>query len=159
MIRTIIITCFAAVLFVPLGQAEMKHDEEFCRSGIVKLLSGDKGATVLAIEMTGIGSNTGETSQCIGVISIIAGKRKGYGYCKIMGPNGDFKLAEWTSSAKQGEGTWKFLYGTGKWKGIAGGGEYKPGSFLELRLDHNDPHDLPTVIVPLCRGLSGIVFN
>ena len=124
MIRTIIVGFLAVGLLVPLVQAEKKHDDLVCRAGTVKLLMVGKEATVLAIEMTGIGSKTGETSTCIGVISIVGGKRKGNGYCKIMNSKGDFKLEEWTSSAKRGEGTWKYTYGTGKWKGITGGGGY-----------------------------------
>ena len=115
------------VLAIPAAYAEKKPiDSLNCRSGTVDLLQAGKEATVLALEMKGINPKTGETQRCIGVISIIAGKRMGSGYCKtIVDPKGDFTLVEWTSSGKRGEGTWKYLYGTGKWKGVTGGGEYK----------------------------------
>jgi hypothetical protein len=113
------------VLSIPAAYAAKKYDDLVCRSGTVMLLSGGKEATVLSIEMKGISQETGATSQCIGVISIIGGKRKGNGYCKTMDKDGDFNLEEWTNAGKQGEGTWKFIYGTGKWKGVSGGGKYK----------------------------------
>ena len=124
MIRTIIVAVIAVVLFVPVAQAGKKYEVVHCRSGVPTLLTAGKGATVVAIEMKGISPQSGQTSQCFGLTSIIGGKRKGKGFCKTIDPDGDFNLLEWTGS-KRGEGTWKFIYGTGKWKGITGDGKYK----------------------------------
>lgn len=126
MIRALLTALVGLVLLVPLAQGEEKTiDELICRSGTVTLLFSSKEATILAIDSKNIFVKTGLTSRCNGVISIIAGKRKGNGYCKNLDSDGDFRLVEWTGSGKRGEGTWKYLYGTGKWKGITGGGEYK----------------------------------
>ena len=126
MVRTFVTAVLGLVLLVPLAQAEEKTvDEQVCRTGTIKLLFASKGATILAVENTGINVKTGVTSRCNGVISIIAGKRKANGYCKSTTAKGDITLVEWTGSSGQGEGTWKFLYGTGEWKGVTGGGEFK----------------------------------
>jgi hypothetical protein len=132
MIRAFAVVLVGLALLVPAAQAEKKSlDIISCRSGTATLLSASTEATVLYVDAKGITVNSNDkifqnqTGRCIGVISIINGKRTGNGYCKYMDPDGDFTLTEWTGSGKRGEGTWKYLYGTGKWKGVSGGGTYE----------------------------------
>ena len=132
MLRTSAIAVLGLTLLLPAALAEEKPlDTISCRSGTATVLSASKEATVLSVDSKGISVPGGTaffadtTNRCIGVISIINGKRTSNGYCKFMSPSGDYNLLEWKGSGTDGEGTWKYLYGTGKWKGVKGGGLYK----------------------------------
>ena len=132
MLRASVIALLGLAFLAPVTQAGKKSLEiTACRSGTVTMLSASKEATMLIIDSKGVTVPGGpsiydnHSNRCIGVISIIKGKRTANGYCKFMSPNGDYNLLEWKGSGKSGEGTWKYLYGTGKWKGIKGGGKYK----------------------------------
>ena len=130
--RICAMTVLGFVLSVPAALAEEKQmDIISCRSGAATVLSASKEATVLIVDSKGINAPestalfAGTTNRCIGVVSIVNGKRTENGYCKYLAQNGDYNLLEWTGSGKRGVGTWKYIYGTGKWKGVKGGGEYK----------------------------------
>ncbi len=126
MFRAILISCVVLGFIVPVAQAEKKVFESVkCGSGVVSLLSGQKGAIVLALEQNKIDIETGQSQQCNGVLSIIGGKRVGTGFCKELDTDGDFFLVQWTAGKKSGSGTWKYIFGTGKWKGVTGGGTYE----------------------------------
>ena len=93
--RICVLAVLGFVLVIPAAYAEI-YDDLHCRSGTVTMLSRDSAATVLAVDFSGMNVKTGEAAQCIGIISIILGTRKGNGYCKFMDTDGDFKLEAWT---------------------------------------------------------------
>ena len=125
MIRIILTAVMGLVLLVPGVQAQKKSiDELNCNVGTITMLLASKEATVLAFEQKGLNTKTGVTQYCVGVISIIAGKYTGNGFCKKENQKGEITISEFTVP-KSGEGTWKYLYGTGMYKGITGGGKYK----------------------------------
>ena len=125
MIRFLLMAVMSLVLLVPAVQAQKKSiDSLICNVGTLTMLLASKEATVLALEQKGLNSKTGMTHYCVGVLSIIAGKWTGNGFCKDENQKGEITITEFTVS-KSGEGTWKYLYGTGMYKGITGGGKYK----------------------------------
>lgn len=126
MYRAFLIIAVVLTFFVPFAQAEKKEvNQIICSVGTLDILLASKEATFLAVEQKGLYTDTGVTHQCVGVIRIIAGKRKGNGFCKDVNQKGDIAIMKWTAGAKSGEGTWKWLYGTGMYEGIKGEGKYK----------------------------------
>ena len=125
MIRFLLMAVMSLVLLVPAVQAQKKSiDRLICNVGTITMLLASKEATVFAIEQKGLNTKTGVTQYCVGVISIIAGKYTGNGFCKNENQKGEINISEFTVS-KTGEGTYKYIYGTGVYKGITGGGKYK----------------------------------
>lgn len=116
------------VMFIPLAQAETPYDITLCGSGTITMLSKSKELSIYSAEVKGISRSNHENKvfdNCsihhIRFVRVEAGKRSGIGYTKLMDPDGDIVVLEWSAIGR--EYTTKFLQGTGKWKGITGGGK------------------------------------
>ena len=130
MIRTISIGLVGLFMIIPVAQADEHFDQTHCWSSTTTMLSASEELTVLSYELTGINRSNLETkafdnatTNCIGVMRIMAGVPSVTGYCKYMEPDGDFVVGEYKSDASGTKTEWKFLQGTGKWKGIQGTGQ------------------------------------
>ena len=103
-----------------------------CRAGTITGLAKAQDLVVFGLDQRGIilaedAAKTFDnaTQRCVGAIAVIRGTSSGGGFCRSVDPTtGDTTISEWTSAAKPGSGTFKYLSGTGKWSGITGGGDY-----------------------------------
>jgi len=123
-----IIILFVFKIVVPVAQAETPFDFTLCSSGPITLLSSTEGVNYFGVERKGIAMSNHEnkvfdncTSHLVGVGRGPAGNPIGFGYFKLMAPDGDFVIGELTGT--QPDLTMKFLQGSGKWKGITGLGK------------------------------------
>ena len=108
-------------------------DSTWCRAGTVTVLAKSEGVIVWALDHRGVAQSKdvndvghGDTQRCMGMVSNIAGKRSGNGWCRgVDAKTGDWTLVDWTAGEKPGAGTWSYRFGVGKWKGVTGGGTYE----------------------------------
>jgi len=111
--------------FVPMGRAETPFDITECHSGIVKPMYLSEPLRIFSAEGFGIVMSNHEnkvfhnfTVHIMAIGQIMPGKTMESGYSKLIDPNGDIIMMEF--SRVEPEGVSKILYGTGKWKGIKG---------------------------------------
>ena len=98
MVRLLTICLLSFTLFVPMVNAEEKPINIIsCRSGTVSTLTADKELAVYAYELKGIDQDLKEdkifekyTHRCMGVTRVLGGEQLTKGYCKYMGPDGDY---------------------------------------------------------------------
>jgi hypothetical protein len=128
--RMIIVAIFPFILnvLISIAQAEQPFDFTVCISGTISLLSTSEGVNVFGTESKGITMSNHQnkafhncTYQFMGVGRGPAGRPIGFGYCRLMGTDGNFAIAE--LSGPPTDLTLKFLQGAGKWKGITGSGK------------------------------------
>jgi hypothetical protein len=118
------------VMFIPRAQAETPYDITGCLSGTYTMLLKSKELTLLSADFKGIIRSNHEnkvfdncTIHHVRIVKIGAGKWSVHGYSKLMDPDGDIIVQEYSQIGN--EATIKFLEGTGKWKGITGSGTSK----------------------------------
>ena len=123
-----VVIVLGSAIFTSVANAETPFDVTTCFSGERTTVAGSPEVTVAGSLTKGTWLSNHEnkifhnmTSQCAGILKILAGKAYGTAYCKVMDPDGDFIIMENTLEAP--EITFNFLYGTGKWKGIKGRGQ------------------------------------
>ena len=119
---------FCLTLSISVAQAQQPFDYTVCASGTISILSTSEEMNVFGTESKGITMSNHEnklfhncTYQFMGVGRGPTGKPVGYGYFKLVDPDGDFVIGE--LSGLPTDLTLKFLQGTGKWKGITGSGK------------------------------------
>jgi len=119
---------FVLGIVATVAQAETPFDFTLCSSGPITLLSSIEGINYFGVERKGIALSNHEnkvfdncTHHLVGVGRGPAGNPVGYGYFKLMAPDGDFVIGELTGTLN--DVTMKFLQGSGKWKGITGLGK------------------------------------
>jgi hypothetical protein len=118
------------VIFIPAAQAETPYDFTCCACGTYTMLSQSKELTLLSADFKGIIRSNHEnkvfdncTMHHVRIVKIEAGKWSVHGYSKLMDPDGDIIVQDYSQIGN--EATMKFLEGTGKWKGITGSGTSK----------------------------------
>ena len=118
------------VIFIPAAQAETPYDFTCCACGTYTMLSQSKELTLLSADFKGIIRSNHEnkvfdncTIHHVRIVKIGAGKWSVHGYSKLLDPDGDIIVQEYSQIGN--EATIKFLAGTGKWKGITGSGTSK----------------------------------
>ena len=116
--------------FVPMGRAETPFDITECHSGIVKPMYLSEPLRIFSAEGFGIVMSNHEnkvfhnfTVHIMAIGQIMPGKTMESGYSKLIDPEGDIIMMEF--SRVEPEGVSKILYGTGKWKGIKGSGKVR----------------------------------
>ena len=125
------VTLLGVILGMAVAQAkEIPFDYTFCHAGLVVAVSASKELTVWSFESRGITRSNIEdkmldnhTFHCVGV-GRSGEKSANTGYCKLMSPDGDFYVGEF-SQVDPDNFTWKVLQGTGRWQGITGGGTFR----------------------------------
>ena len=125
-----VVIVLGSAIFTSAVNAETPFDVTTCFSGERTTVAGSPEVTVAGSLTKGTWLSNHEnkifqnmTSQCAGILKILAGKAYGTAYCKVMNPDGDFIIMENTLEAP--EIKFNFLHGTGKWKGIRGSGQGK----------------------------------
>jgi hypothetical protein len=110
------------------AQAETPFDFTLCSSGLMTFLSSSEGIHFFGVERKGIAMSNHEnkvfdncTMQLVGVGRGPTGNPVGFGYLKLLSPDGDFVIGELSGTLP--DMTLKFLQGSGKWKGITGLGK------------------------------------
>jgi len=127
----VVMTLLGVLLCMAVAQAkEIPFDYTYCLSGTAIVVSASKELTVSSFESRGIIRSNIEdkrldnhTFHCIGV-GRSGEKSASNGYCKLMSPDGDFYVTEY-SRVDTDDFTWKALQGTGRWQGIMGGGTFR----------------------------------
>lgn len=117
---------FSLLLITPIAQAETPYDITECHSGMVKILYSSEESRIFSAEGWGIIMSNHEnkvfnnfTFHIFAIGQVMPGKTIETGYVKLMDPDGDIIVADFSHVGP--ERVSKFLYGTGKWKGITGG--------------------------------------
>jgi len=120
------IIVLSLVVFIPVAKAQQSYDITECHSGTVKILHSSEDSRIFSAEGWGIIMSNHEnkvfdnfTLHIFAIGQAMPGKTIETGYIKLMDPDGDIIIAEF--SRIDPERVSKFLYGTGKWKGIKGG--------------------------------------
>ena len=123
----VVVILLGSAIFTSIASAESPFNVTTCFSGERTTVAESPEVTVSGSLTKGTWLSNHEnkifhnmTSQCAGILKIVAGKAYGFAYCKVMDPDGDFIIMENTLAAP--EITFKFLHGMGKWHGIKGGG-------------------------------------
>ena len=130
MIRLIIICLLGSILLAPMANAEEKPiDILSCRSATTTMLTASKELVIFAYDLKGIDQDLNAdktfenyTHNCLGTIRILGGEMLSKGYCKYMGPDGDFFIVSYDGPSGAKPLPWEYIYGTGKLKGVRGGG-------------------------------------
>ena len=129
MIRFLLITFLAIIVFIPTAQAADPFESIACRSGTGTMVHNSKELVVMGFEIKGmLRSNTNTeilnnvSEICVGIYQMAGDEITQSGYCKYMYLNGDINIVKWDGNSKGGD--WKFLLGTGKWENIKGGGTW-----------------------------------
>ncbi len=133
MLRLIIICLLGLTLLAPMANAEEKPINIIsCCSGTSTMLTASKELVVFGFELKGIDQDLNAdkifenfTHSCMGTIRIMDGETLSKGYCKYMGPDGDFFIVSFDGPGGAKPTPWEYIYGTGKWKGVKGGGTVK----------------------------------
>ncbi len=114
-------------MFVPISQAERQEFEGIsCDSSTVTPVQASPGEILVAsFEGKGINRITSKppidlTYHQAGVIKGQGGVFSWNGFLKVLYPDGDFAIWEFSGDSKFGGSNMKAIYGTGKLKGIKG---------------------------------------
>jgi len=129
MIRFLLTTFLAIIVFIPTAQAADPFESTACRSGTSTMVHISKELMIMGFELKGmLRSNTNTeilnnvSEMCVGIFKNAGDETTQSGYCKYMYPNGDINIVKWDGDSEGGD--WKFLLGTGKWENIKGGGTW-----------------------------------
>ena len=125
-LRATTVIAFCLFIFISVAQAETPYDITECHSGTVKFLHSSEESKIFSAEGWGIIMSNHEnkvfnnfTLHIFAIGQVMPGKTIETGYVKLMDPDGDIIVADFSHVGP--ERVSKLLYGTGKWKGITGG--------------------------------------
>jgi len=107
MIRFLLTTFLAIIVFIPTAQAADPFESTACRSGTSTMVHISKELMIMGFELKGmLRSNTNTeilnnvSEMCVGIFKNAGDETTQSGYCKYMYPNGDINIVKWDGDGR-----------------------------------------------------------